>query len=132
MPSRIHSSSLPLSSNHLIRHLKCVRNDGRVVSVRYLQLAVVIVLVLLALPLCFDSWKGGAAISTTMAIGDRLWCPIVVGVKDTSVRAIKVTMSKVWGGGPFANPVTSVLANIGEDVGTDVPTAQSIQVPATS
>lgn len=132
MPARIHSLSSLSSSNHLIRHLKCVWDYGRVVSVRYLQLAVVIVLVLLALPLRFDSWKSGAAISTTMAIRDRLWCPLVVGVEDTSVGAVEVTVCKVWGGGPFANPVTSVLANIGKDVGTYVPTAQGIQVPTTS
>jgi hypothetical protein len=106
-----------------MRRLEGVRDDRRVVSIRNLKLAMIIVLVLLALPLCLDGWQGGTAIATTVAVRHWLWCPFIVGIEDSSVRAVEVTVCKVRGSRPFADSVTSIFANVGENVRTNVPAA---------
>lgn len=106
-----------------MRRLEGVRDDRRVVSIRNLKLAMIIVLVLLALPLRLDGWQGGTAIATTVAVRHWLWCPFIVGIEDSSVRAVEVTVCKVRGSRPFADSVTSIFANVGENVRTNVPAA---------
>ena len=61
--------------------------------VRDLKLAVVVVLVLLALPLLLDCWKGGTTGATRMDVWDWLWGPSL-GVEDTWVRGIEVIVGE--------------------------------------
>jgi hypothetical protein len=83
----------------------------------------VVVLILLTLPLCLDSWKGGAAIAAGMAVRNGLRCPPGLRVEDSRVGAVEVPVREVGRRGPFADSVACVLAHVREDVGADVPTS---------
>lgn len=112
--------------------LPCVRVNRWVSSVRNLKFAVVVVLILLALPLCLDSGEGGATIAARVTVRNWLWCPPSLRVEDTRVGAVEVTVCEVGSRGPFADSVAGVLAYVREDVGADVPASQCVQVPAES
>lgn len=81
----------------------------------------IVVLVLLALPLRLDGWEGGAAITPGVTIRLRLWRPVTMSVEDPSVGAIEVTVCKVGSGGPFADRIAGILANVCKNVGADIP-----------
>lgn len=51
------------------------------------------------------------------------WENVTYGVEDASIRAVEVSVCKVWGCRPFADSVAGVFANVLEDICTDVPAA---------
>jgi hypothetical protein len=106
--------------------LPCVWINRWVSSVWNLKFAVVVVLILLALPLCLDSGKGGATIAAGVAVWNWLWCPPSFRVEDTRVGAVEVTVCEVGGRGPFAESVAGALAHVREDVSADVPAPQCV------
>lgn len=91
----------------------------------------VVVLVLLALPLGLDSWQRSAAISARVAVGYWLWRPThwCVGIEDTRVGVVEVALVEWWRSRPLAQAVASLGCDVGEDVGTDVPAAEGVQIP---
>jgi hypothetical protein len=58
------------------------------VSIEDFKLAMVVVLVLLTLPICFDGWEGCAAVSARVAVGHWLRCPCLA-VEDAGIAIIK-------------------------------------------
>lgn len=88
----------------------------------------IIVLVLLLDPGVLDFWERGTSIATRVAI--RYWLRRPgLGVEDTWVREVEEAVFERWCSIPCAESVTGVGCDLAEDVGTDVPAAEGVQVP---
>jgi hypothetical protein len=114
----IKSSIIP---TYLIR----VRVDGRISSIRNLKLAVVVVLILLLLPDSLDSWQGSTAVTAGVAIRNWKW-RVLDRVEDIWVRGVEKLVLERRSGRPFSKTITCFGGNLREDVGSYVPSAESV------
>ena len=127
--SHPNSSLIHLSELSSLSYLVGVRVNRRIRSIRNLELAVVIILALLANPLVLDSRERSAPIASRMAIGHWLRRPFPLRVEDTGVRGVEVAVLEIGRRVPGADLVACVLADVLEDVGADVPASERVEVP---
>ena len=95
------------------------------VTIRNLQLSMVVVLGGGACPRSLDSRKRGAAVSSGVDIRHWLRRPRLA-VEDTRVAVVEE--HGVEGGAvrPLAQPVASLRSDMAEDVGADVPAPERV------
>lgn len=109
------------------RSLVLTRVDGWVHATGNLELSMIIVLILLADPSVLDGRQGSSAIPARMAV--RHWLRgIFLGVEDPRVRGVEVGFIEWWVL-QFPKAITGLGRDEREHVGTNVPTAEGIEIP---
>ena len=88
----------------------------------------VIVVLLILLPLLLDSRESGAEITVRVHVWNRLHSE-TLRVENTAIRVVEITVLQIWLGVPASDSITSVCSDIGEDVGTYVPTSEGVETP---
>jgi hypothetical protein len=91
-------------------------------------LSIIVGFVLLADPLLLDRRKNSASIDEGKGVGYWLSSP-GLRIEDSRVRGVEEAVSERWGTAPLADMVTRLGGDMFENVGSDVPSAESVQVP---
>lgn len=106
---------------------------GRVQAVGELNGVLVVGGKLAVLPGVLDGGQDGAAREAAVQsqVGSRVLGVVAAAllVEDTGVRGVPEVAVGQLGGRPLAEAVAGLLGNQVEDVGTDVPAAQGVEVP---